>query len=147
MALSAVVNSRLGLPPAIFPLMSLAWRIDDAWKLTVIDDIDNVSRLTRRIDPAWAASLLLDVRLFEFALAHDAGGPEVFVDDRAIFGIECDWRPLGADRLGERWLAVRPFIGVVVRHIAQRTADGEELSSSWVPSGSVCALIFEHEPA
>lgn len=123
-ALSAVVNSRIGMRPSIIPLVSLYWRIDDSWRLTVVDEVDNVSRLTYAWDPAWAASLAVDVRFFEFALDHRDGGAAVLADDRALVGIEGDWRPFRDDRL-----LVRPFAGaVVVRRITLRDADGGELS-------------------
>ena len=135
-AFSAVVNSRIGTGPSAMPLISLAWRIDDRWHLTVVDEIDNVSRLTRTWDPRWSASLAVDVRFFEFALAGRDGGPAVLADDRAIVGIEGGWRPLGDDRL-----IVRPFAGaVVLRRIILRDGDGNDLATDWVAPAPAVGL-------
>lgn len=124
-AFTAVANSRIGMRPSVIPLVSLSWRIDDAWHLTVVDEIDNVSRLTYAWDPRWAASLAVDVRFFEFAIDHRDGEAAVFADDRAIVGMEGAWHPFGDDRL-----VVRPFAGAVVaRRITLRDEDGDELST------------------
>lgn len=126
-AFSVVASSRLGMQPSIFPLISLSWRIGDAWHLTVIDEIDQVSRLVHAWNPRWSASLAVDVRFFEFARDGGEGGAAVLADDRAIIGLEGSWRPLGDDRL-----AVRPFAGVVVlRRITLRDGDGEDLATDW----------------
>ena len=135
-ATSLVVNFRLERGPLIFPLVSLFWRIDEAWSLTVVDEMDNISRLTRTFDEQWAASLMIDARFFEFALPGQDGGPAVFDDDRAIIGLEGAWRPWRNARL-----AVRPFIGAVVaRHIALLDDQGEQLSSTWIPPAPVAGL-------
>ncbi len=135
-SLLAVVNSRLERGPRTFPLVSLYWRIDDTWSLTVIDELDNISRLTRTFDNAWAASLLVDARFYEFALDDGDRGPAVLDDDRAIVGIEGAWRPWRDEQL-----ALRPFVGVVVaRHITLLDEDGNQVSSSWQSPSVIAGL-------
>lgn len=135
-SLSAVVNSRLNRAPMVIPLVSLYWRIDESWSLTVIDEIDNISRLTRTFSKDWSASFLVDARFYEFALDDAAGGPAVLGDDRAIVGIEGAWNPWSDDHL-----AVRPFAGaVVMRHITLRDGEGEQISSSWQSPALVAGI-------
>jgi hypothetical protein len=127
-ALTAVVTSRFGLRPSIFPLPSLAWTISPVWSLTVVDEIDDMSRLTRTLTAHWACSLLVDARFFEYRLPGNGGQPAVLADERAIIGIEGKWRPWGSDAL-----IVRPYIGdAVYRMLTLRSADGQTLSTTRV---------------
>ena len=135
-SLSTVVNSRINRGPSVIPLVSLYWRIDDAWSLTVIDEIDNISRLTRTFTSTCSGSFLVDVRFYEFALADGARGPTVLDDDRAIVGLEGAWSPWGGEQL-----AVRPFAGMaVMRHITLRNSDGDQVSSSWQSPAIVAGI-------
>lgn len=127
-ALTAVVTSRFGMKPSIFPLPSLAWKISPEWSLTVVDEVDDMSRLTRTITEHWACSLLVDARFFEYALPGGGGQPAVLADERAIIGIEGAWRPWGDDRL-----SLRPYLGdAVYRRITLRDANGQTISNTRV---------------
>lgn len=140
-AVTAVVNSRLERSPQVFPLISMLWKINDAWSLTIVDEIDNISRFTRTFDDGWAASVLVDVRFFEYALDDGNGGPAVLDDERAIIGLEGAWRPWRDARL-----ALRPFVGAVVaRHVTLLDADGEQVSSSWQSSVVVAGLSLRSD--
>jgi hypothetical protein len=135
-ALTAVVTSRFGKKPSIFPLPSLSWTISPDWSLTVVDEVDDISRLTRTISAHWACSLMVDARFFEYALPGDGGQPAVLADERAIIGIEAAWRPWGNDSL-----SLRPYLGdAVYRLITLRNSDGRSLSTTRV-SPSVSAGV------
>ncbi len=127
-ALTVVATSRLGMKPSLFPLPSLAWTISPDWSLTVVDEIDDMSRLTRTITAHWACSLLLDARFFEYALPGGGGRPAVLADERAIIGIEGAWRPWGDDAF-----SLRPYLGdAVYRRITLRSDDGQTISNTRV---------------
>jgi len=127
-ALAAVITSRRGLRPSVIPLISLYWAIAPSWSLTLVDDLDNVSRLQRAFSAQWAASLVVDARIVEFALDRSAGAAAVLEDERAICGVEADWSPWG-----DAALIMRPFAGgVVYRRITLRSADGQRLASTRV---------------
>jgi hypothetical protein len=140
-ALVAVITSRPGLRPLVFPLISFFWAIDPSWSLTLVDDLDNVSRLQRTISAQWAASLVVDARFFEFALDRNAGAAAVLEDERAICGFEADWSPWGNTAL-----IVRPFVGgVVYRRITLRAGDGQQLSSTRVAPAPCLSLTMVAE--
>jgi hypothetical protein len=112
------VSSRIDEDPSVFPVVSLYWRIAPEWRLTVIDEVDNVSRLTWAMREELDLGLRVDVRLREAALAGD----QVLVDDRVSVAFEAAWHPLGRERLD-----VIPFIGTMLaRRLAMRDAQGDE---------------------
>lgn len=123
-SVGVVVSSRLERSPSVFPLVTAYWRFAEDWRLTVIDEIDNASRLTWRLDPALDLGLLVDVRFFEFALDHDLPGEAaVLRDERIIVGLEAEWRPLRGEVL-----AVRPFAGAAIaRRLSVFDEQGGEL--------------------
>lgn len=118
------VSSRINDRPSIFPFPSLYWRFHDDWRLTLVDEVDNVSRLTWQIHDLLAVGLRLDVRFREAALNGDA----VLADDHAALACEASWRPFHQDVL-----VVTPFAGAVLaRRLTLRSQDGSERWSAMV---------------
>ena len=135
-ALTAVATSQQGRRPSFIPLISAFWRFDQDWSLTVVDEVDDQSRLTRRMSERWELSLLVDARFYDYSLTRGEDGSAVLDDERAIVGIEAGWRPLGDERL-----LVRPFIGAVVaRRVAVLTSDGDDLATRWVRPAPAAGL-------
>jgi hypothetical protein len=68
--------------------------------------------------------MLVDVRFFEFALAHEAAGEAaVLRDERVIVGFGGGWRPYRDERLD-----LRAFVGsALVRRIVVVDGQGDEL--------------------
>ena len=112
------VSSRIDDSPTIFAFPSLYWRFHPDWRLTVVDEVDNLSSLR------WAArddldlGLRVDVRLREAALSNN----QAFSDDHVAAALQVTWMPSG--RGGAEFT---PFVGAqLMRRVAVRDADGEE---------------------
>ena len=85
--------TRLGKAPRIFLFPSVEWLIAPALNLTVVDELDGISRLTWQVVPQYAIGLRADVRLREYRLAENNEG--ALNDDQVAFGIETTWCPTG----------------------------------------------------
>ncbi len=117
-ALLVNVSSRIGERPTIFPFPSLFWHFHDAWRLTVVDDIDNLSHLRYAVSEHLDLGVRLDVRFREAAL----GGDRVLSDDHVAAALQATWMPEGRGR----W-EITPFVGAqLVRRLAVRDDAGEE---------------------
>lgn len=104
------------------PMISVWWRIDERWTLELFDQIDNLSRITWRMDDRFSAGLRLDVQQIQFAIEQQDGSTGGFRDTHATIGVECDWRPLGSEAV-----TIRPFAGwTAMRQLAFLDADGDE---------------------
>lgn len=117
-ALLVNVSSRIDDRPSVFPFPSLYWRFHPAWRLTVVDEVDNLSHLRWAVREDLDLGLRVDVRLRDAALAHD----RAFSDDHVAVALQATWMPRGRDH-GE----ITPFLGAqVVRRLAVRDDDGDE---------------------
>lgn len=117
-ALLVNVSSRIGEEPTIFPFPSLYWRFHPDWRLTVVDDVDQLSHLRWQVRADLDLGLRMDVRLREAALEGD----EVLVDDHVTVALQATWMPFGRDVC-----EVTPLIGTqLIRRLAIRSDEGEE---------------------
>lgn len=116
-ALLVNVSSHIDDDPTIFPFPSLYWRFHPDWRLTVVDEVDNLSHLRWAVGDGLDLGLRVDVRLRHAALTRD----QAFSDEHVAVALQATWMPRGRDR-GE----ITPFIGAqVVRRVAVRD-DGDE---------------------
>lgn len=115
------VSSQIDRSPSIFPFPSVYWHFCDDFRLTVIDEVDNVSRLMWRMRDDIDVGLRLDVRFREAALAGNA----VLSDDHVALACEGSWRPFCHDGL-----VITPFVGAVLARRLTLRVDGDERWSS-----------------
>lgn len=111
------VSSQIDRSPSIFPFPSVYWHFCDDFRLTVIDEVDNVSRLMWRMRDDIDVGLRLDVRFREAALAGNA----VLSDDHVALACEGSWRPFCQDGL-----IITPFVGAVLARRLTLRVDGDE---------------------
>ncbi len=111
------VSSQIDRSPSVFPFPSIYWRFCEDFRLTVIDEVDNVSRLTWRVRNDIDVGLRLDVRFREAALKGNAA----LSDDHVALACEGSWRPFCQD-----WLVVTPFVGAVLARRLTLRVDGDE---------------------
>lgn len=112
------VSTRINDRPSIFPFPSLYWHFHEDWRLTLVDEVDNVSRLTWQLSKNIAVGLRLDVRFREAALSGDAS----LSDDHAGLACESSWQPFQ-----HPGLVVTPFAGAMLaRRLTLRSQDGSE---------------------
>jgi hypothetical protein len=117
-ALLVNISSRIDDDPTVFPFPSLYWRFHPAWRLTIVDEVDNLSHLRWAVGEEIDLGLRVDVRLREAALTRDTA----FSDDHVAGALQVTWMPLGRDR----W-EITPFLGAqLVRRLAERDDDGAE---------------------
>lgn len=117
-ALLVNVSSRIDDDPSIFVFPSLYWRFHPDWRLTVVDEVDNLSHLRWGLRDDLDLGLRVDVRFREAALADDLA----FSDDHVAVAFQATWMPAGRGRF-----EITPVIGVqVVRRLAVRDDDGNE---------------------
>jgi hypothetical protein len=116
-ALLVNVSSRIDDKPTIFPFPSLYWCFHPAWRLTVVDDVDNLSTLRWTMRDDVDLGLRVDVRLREAAIGNNLA----FSDDHVAVALQATWMPAGRGVF-----ELTPFIGAqVVRRLAVRD-DGDE---------------------
>ena len=121
------------------PMLSVWWRIDESWTLELFDQIDNLSRITWRMDERFSAGLRLDVQQIQFAIEQADGSTGGFRDTHATIGLECDWRPLGSEAL-----TIRPHVGwAVMRELAFTDADGDELLNDEAEAAATFGLTLK----
>jgi hypothetical protein len=136
-ALLVNVASRDGLPPSVFPFPSLYWRFHEDWRLTVVDEVDNLSRLAWRVRDRLDLGLRVDVRLREYSLA----AAEVLEDDHVGIALDASWRPFASDAL-----ALTPFIGAMVwRRLELRDGDGDVVDRSTGRPSALAGLCLRAE--
>ena len=111
------VSSQIDRSPSIFPFPSVYWHFCDDFRLTVIDEVDNVSRLMWRMRDDIDVGLRLDVRFREAALAGNAA----LSDDHVALACEGSWRPFCQDGL-----VITPFVGAVLARRLTLRVDGDE---------------------
>ncbi|HEX3133313.1 MAG TPA: hypothetical protein VHX44_06975 [Planctomycetota bacterium] len=112
------VSSRIDDSPTIFPFPSLYWRFHPDWRLTVVDDIDNLSHLRWQVREDFDLGLRVDVRLREAAIAGD----QALSDDHLAMALQATWMPGGRGGI-----EVTPMVGaMLVRRVAVRDDDGHE---------------------
>lgn len=121
------------------PMISVWWRIDERWTLELFDQVDNLSRLTWRMDDRFSAGLRLDAQQIQFAIEQPDGSAGGFRDTHASIGLECDWRPLGSEVL-----TIRPHVGwALMREVAFTDADGDELLSDSAEAAPTFGLTLK----
>ena len=114
--------TRIGRRASIFPFPSVEWDISSAWHLTVVDELDGISRLTWQVEPRFAIGVRADVRLREYRLADDQ--ERSLDDDQATLALETTWCPHGDNKL-----RLTLFTGAsLLRQLTYRT-DGEVVTS------------------
>lgn len=117
-ALLVNVSSSIDDDPTFFPFPSLYWRFHPEWRLTVVDDIDNLSHVRWQVREDLDLGLRVDVRLREAAIVGD----RVFSDDHVAVALQATWMPRGRGGL-----EVTPVVGAqVVRRLAVRDDQGHE---------------------
>jgi len=121
-ALLVNVSSRIDESPSIFPFPSLYWRFHPEWRLTVVDDIDNLSHVRWVVREDLDLGLRVDVRLREAAIAGAGVGDQVLTDDHVAVALQATWMPSGRGGI-----EFTPVIGMqMVRRLAVRDDDGHE---------------------
>jgi hypothetical protein len=124
----------------IIPMLSLWWRMDEHWSLTIFDQIDNLSRFTWRANELFSAGVRLDVQQIQFALERPivTGVASSFRDTHATIGVEGDWRPFASETF-----TVRPHAGwVVSRTVAFTDREGNKLLSESTDSAPAFGLTL-----
>lgn len=117
-ALMVNISSRIDDDPTIFPFPSLYWRFHPDWRLTVVDEVDNLSHLRWAVQEDLDLGLRVDVRLRDAALTPDLA----LSDDHIAAALQATWMPWGRER-GE----ITPFVGaMIVRRLAVRDDEGDE---------------------
>lgn len=117
-ALLVNVSSRIGDDPSIFAFPSLYWRFHPDWRLTVVDDVDNLSHVRWAIRDDLDLGLRVDVRLREAALSND----QVLSDDHVAVALQATWMPNGRGSI-----EVTPVLGAMLaRRLTVRDDDGNE---------------------
>jgi hypothetical protein len=117
-ALLMNVSSRIDDEPSFFVFPSLYWRFHPDWRLTVVDDVDNLSHVRWQLRDDLDLGLRLDVRLREAAIANN----QVLSDDHVAVALQATWMPGGRGGF-----EITPMIGAqVVRRLAVRDDDGNE---------------------
>jgi hypothetical protein len=117
-ALLVNVSSRIDDSPSIFAFPSLYWRFHPDWRMTVVDDIDNLSTIRWAVREEVDLGLRVDVRLRDAALTSD----QAFSDDHLAVALQATWMPLGRERL-----EITPLVGAMLaRRLAARDDDGDE---------------------
>ena len=117
-ALLVNVSSRIDDSPTVFPFPSLYWRFHSDWRLTVVDDIDNLSSVRWQVREDLDLGLRVDVRLRDAAIGND----RAFSDDHVAAAMQMTW--MSGGRGG---MEITPFFGAqLVRRVAVRNSDGEE---------------------
>jgi hypothetical protein len=117
-ALLVNVSSRIDDSPSIFPFPSLYWRFASDWRLTVVDDIDNISSLRWQVREDFDLGVRVDIRFRDEAIGNDLA----FSDDHVAAALQVTWMPSGRDGM-----EVTPFLGAqLLRRFALRNSDGDE---------------------
>jgi len=112
------VSSRIDDSPTVFPFPSLYWRFHSDWRLTVVDDIDNLSSVRWQVREDLDLGLRVDVRLRDAAIGND----RAFSDDHVAAAMQITW--MSGGRGG---MEITPYLGAqLVRRVAVRNRDGEE---------------------
>lgn len=89
--LGVLVRDRVARSPQILPLITVDWRFDDAWRLQILDQVDELSRLRWRYAEHHELGLRVEVNLRSWAL--DEPGLEG-VDHTVISAaLEWGWLP------------------------------------------------------
>lgn len=117
-ALLVNVSSRIDDDLSIFVFPSLYWRFHSDWRLTVVDEVDNLSHLRWALRDDVDLGLRVDVRFREAALTNNLA----FSDDHVAVALQATWMPNGRGGV-----EITPVIGAqVVRRLAVRDDDGNE---------------------
>lgn len=117
-ALLMNVSSRIDDEPSIFVFPSLYWRFHPDWRLTVVDDVDNLSHVRWQVRDDLDLGLRVDVRLRDAAISNN----QALSDDHVAVALQATWMPSGRDGF-----EITPMIGAqVVRRLAVRDDDGNE---------------------
>lgn len=117
-ALLVNVSSRIDDSPSVFPFPSLYWRFHPDWRLTVVDDIDNLSHVRWQVREDLDLGLRVDVRLRDAAIT----GNQALSDDHVAVALQATWMPGGRGGF-----EVTPMVGaMVVRRVAVRDDDAHE---------------------
>ena len=91
------VATRIGKRATVFPFPAVEWQIAPAWHLTIVDELDSISRLTWQVEPQYALGVRVDVRLREYRISDDQ--QRALTDDQAALAIETTWCPASDNRL------------------------------------------------
>lgn len=117
-ALLVNVSSRIDDEPSIFAFPSLYWRFHPDWRLTVVDEVDNLSHLRWQVRDDLDLGLRVDVRLRDAAI----GNSRALSDDHVAIGLQATWMPGGRGGI-----EITPVIGaMVMRRLAVRDDEGNE---------------------
>ena len=117
-ALLVNVSSRIDDDPSIFAFPSLYWRFHPDWRLTVVDEVDNLSHVRWQVREDLDLGIRVDVRLRDAAISNN----QALSDDHVAVGLQATWMPSGRGGI-----EVTPVIGtMVMRRLAVRDDDGNE---------------------
>jgi len=117
-ALLVNVSSRIDDEPSIFAFPSLYWRFHPDWRLTVVDEVDNLSHLRWQVRDDLDLGLRVDVRLRDAAISNS----QALSDDHVAIGLQATWMPGGRGGI-----EITPVIGtMVMRRLAVRDDEGRE---------------------
>lgn len=89
--------TRIGQRASVFPFPAVEWQIAPAWHLTIVDELDSISRLTWQVEPRFALGVRVDVRLREYRISDDQ--QRALTDDQAALAFETTWCPASDNRL------------------------------------------------
>lgn len=117
-ALLVNVSSRIDDTPSVFPFPSLYWHFHPDWRLTVVDEVDNLSHVRWQVREDFDLGLRVDVRLRDAAI----GSNQALSDDHVAVALQATWMPRGRGNI-----EVTPMVGaMVVRRVAVRDDDADE---------------------
>ncbi len=117
-ALLVNVSSRIDDEPSFFAFPSLYWRFHPDWRLTVVDEVDNLSHVRWQVRDDLDLGLRVDVRLRDAAISTS----QALSDDHVAIALQATWMPGGRGGI-----EITPVIGtMVMRRLAVRDDDGNE---------------------
>jgi hypothetical protein len=119
--LGVMLRTRAEQAPRIIPLITVDWRFNAQWRVQILDQIDQISRLRYRWHPQWETNLRLDLALHSFALDDDQAA--ALADEHSTLAVEFGWHPAEDSRN-----VIRAYVGSTLqRQMTYRDQSGNLL--------------------
>ncbi len=126
-------STRIGRGPSIFPFPSVDWQIAPAWHLTVVDEIDGISRITWRTASTFSLGLRADVRFREYRVADEQS--QALADDQLAAGCEATWYSTADDQA-----QLTAFSGASLIRRLTHVVEGDEVRREEAGAAFQCGL-------